>query len=94
MAFKKYICFIYLNIAAFLIIIKYNFSFREEYKQFRPIGIFVNWIGLFILIFAILVLYLVANPRFKRLTEVEVDKYKRDQAQEMQELEMSIKDNC
>ena len=72
---------------------KYNYSFREKYSELHPIGVLANCIGLSTLVFAILVLYLVANPRFKRLTEVEVDKYKRDQAQEMQELEMSIKDN-
>ena len=45
-----------------------------------------NCIGLSIIVFAILVVYLVANPRFKRLTEVEVDKYK--WGQEMPELEI------
>ena len=66
--------------------IKSNFSFREKYSKRHPCGVVANCIGLSIIVFAILVVYLVANPRFKRLTEVEVDKYK--WGQEMPELEI------
>lgn len=31
----------------------------------------VNWIGVLVIVFAVLVIYLVANPRYKRLTKPE-----------------------
>ena len=65
--------------------------FREKYSEFNPCGVVANCIGVSTLVFAILVVYLVANPRYKRLTEVEVDKYR--WGQEMSELEIAEENN-
>ena len=43
----------------------------KEYATKTSTGIMVNWIGLLILLFGILVVYLAANPRYKRLTRPE-----------------------
>ena len=51
--------------------INFFFSNRSKYSERDPSGVVANWIGLLILIFGILVVYLVANPRFKRLTRPE-----------------------
>ena len=61
--------------------------FYGKYNEFHPCGVVANCIGVSTLVFAILVVYLVANPRYKRLTEVEVDKYR--WGQEMSELELA-----
>jgi len=47
------------------------FGLGSKYSERDPSGVVANWIGLLILIFGILVVYLVANPRFKRLTRPE-----------------------
>ena len=45
--------------------------FRGAYSERDPSGVVANWIGLLIVVFCALVVYLVANPRFKRLTRPE-----------------------
>jgi cytochrome b-561 len=47
------------------------FTLGSKYQERDPSGVVANWIGLLIIIFAALVVYLVANPRFKRLTRPE-----------------------
>ena len=46
-------------------------TFRSNYQDRDPSGVVANWIGLLIVVFAAMVVYLVANPRFKRLTRPE-----------------------
>jgi len=45
--------------------------FGTKYSERDPSGVVANWIGLLILVFCVMVVYLVANPRFKRLTRPE-----------------------
>ena len=45
--------------------------FRSKYQERDPSGVVANWIGLLIVVFCTLVVYLIANPRFKRLTRPE-----------------------
>ena len=45
--------------------------YRSSYQERDPSGVVANWIGLLIVVFGALVVYLVANPRFKRLTRPE-----------------------
>ena len=47
------------------------FALGSKYQERDPSGVVANWIGLLILVFGVLVVYLVANPRFKRLTRPE-----------------------
>jgi len=48
------------------------FSIKEpKYAEKPPEGILVNWIGLLISIFGVLVVFLATTPRFKRLTRPE-----------------------
>ena len=49
----------------------YSFFSRSKYQERDPSGVVANWIGLLIVVFCVLVIYLVANPRFKRLTRPE-----------------------
>jgi len=46
-------------------------SLQGAYSERDPSGVVANWIGLLIVVFCALVVYLVANPRFKRLTRPE-----------------------
>lgn len=47
------------------------FALGSKYQDRDPSGVVANWIGLLIGLFCVLVVYLVANPRFKRLTRPE-----------------------
>jgi len=47
------------------------FGLGSKYQERDPSGVVANWIGLLIVVFCVLVIYLVANPRFKRLTRPE-----------------------
>ena len=51
--------------------IQYFHFYRSSYQERDPSGVVANWIGLLIVVFGALVVYLVANPRFKRLTRPE-----------------------
>ena len=42
-----------------------------KYAEKPPEGILANWIGLLISLFGVLVVFLAATPRFKRLTRPE-----------------------
>jgi len=47
------------------------FKLGSNYQERDPSGVVANWIGLLIVVFCAMVVYLVANPRFKRLTRPE-----------------------
>ena len=47
------------------------FHRKPKYAEKPPEGILVNWIGLLISLFGVLVVFLAATPRFKRLTRPE-----------------------
>jgi len=47
------------------------FALGSKYQERDPSGVVANWIGLLIVVFCTLVVYLIANPRFKRLTRPE-----------------------
>jgi len=47
------------------------FALGSKYQERDPSGVVANWIGLLIVVFCVLVVYLIANPRFKRLTRPE-----------------------
>ena len=55
-----------------IIFIKKN-SYRKNYGARVASGLVANCIGISIFFFAILVVYLVVNPRFKRLTKLDQD---------------------
>ena len=70
------ICFpkndLYIISNALIIFIKKN-SYRKNYGARVASGLVANCIGISIFFFAILVVYLVVNPRFKRLTKLDQD---------------------
>lgn len=47
------------------------FLSRGKYQERDPEGVMVNWIGLLIIVFAVVVVYLTGNPRYKRLMRPE-----------------------
>ena len=60
------------NIKCFNNFYKKN-SYRKNYGARVASGLVANCIGISIFFFAILVVYLVVNPRFKRLTKLDQD---------------------
>lgn len=47
------------------------FSLNSKYQERDPAGVVANWIGLLIIVFGVLVVFLGGNPRFRRLTRPE-----------------------
>lgn len=50
---------------------KLLFSIKATYGKGDPEGVLANWIGLLIIAFAVTIVYIAANPRYKRLNRPE-----------------------